>query len=192
MAQKVKCVVVGDGEVGKTSMLMSYVEDKFPGEYVPTVFDSYSATKTVDGKSISLKLMDTAGQEDFDQIRHLSYPDTDVFLICFSVVQRSSLDHVFEKWVKEIQQHQPDSCSLLIGTKIDLRGKDPEKIAKSEGEKAKKEIPNCKKYMECSALTLEGLKEVFDEAIRVVLYPSSDKAKGGKKKGGGGGGCMII
>ncbi|XP_073094134.1 uncharacterized protein [Manis javanica] len=87
-ALMLKCVVVGDGAVGKTCLLMSYANDAFPEEYVPTVFDHYAVSVTVGGKQYLLGPYDTARQEDYDRLRPLSHPMTDVFLICFSVELR--------------------------------------------------------------------------------------------------------
>lgn len=160
--QTIKCVVVGDGAVGKTCLLISYTTNKFPSEYVPTVFDNYAVTVMIGGEPYTLGLFDTAGQEDYDRLRPLSYPQTDVFLVCFSVVNPSSYENVKEKWVPEILHHCQKTPFLLVGTQIDLREETStlDKLAKNklkpispeQGEKLAKEL-KAVKYVECSALT---------------------------------------
>lgn len=78
----------------------SYTQDRFPTEYVPTVFDNYSATVKVDGKMVTLGLWDTAGQEEYNRLRPLAYPNCDVFLIVFSVVEPSSFVNARKKVIK--------------------------------------------------------------------------------------------
>lgn len=176
--QTIKCVVVGDGAVGKTCLLISYTTNKFPSEYVPTVFDNYAVTVMIGGEPYTLGLFDTAGQEDYDRLRPLSYPQTDVFLVCFSVVSPSSFENVREKWVPEISHHCQRTPFLLVGTQVDLRDDSStlEKLAKNKqraltyesGEKLAREL-KAVKYVECSAVTQEGVQKVFEEAVQVVL-----------------------
>uniref|UniRef100_A0AAY5L454 Ras homolog family member B n=1 Tax=Esox lucius TaxID=8010 RepID=A0AAY5L454_ESOLU len=86
-----KLVIVGDGACGKTCLLIVFSKDQFPEVYVPTVFENYVADIEVDSKQVELALWDTAGQEDYDRLRPLSYPDTDVILMCFSIDSPDSL-----------------------------------------------------------------------------------------------------
>lgn len=69
----------------------------------------------VDTIQVSLGLWDTAGQEDYDRLRPLSYPQTDVFLICYSVASPSSFENVTSKWYPEIKHHCPDAPIILVG-----------------------------------------------------------------------------
>jgi Ras-related C3 botulinum toxin substrate 1 len=183
-----------DGAVGKTCLLISYTTNAFPGGYIPTVFDNYSANVMVDGKPINLSLWDTAGEEDYDRLRPLSYPQTDVFLICFSIISEASFENVKAKWRPEIQHHAANVPFILVGTKVDLRD-DPETlqrlnaygqkpITESKGYQLVAEI-GAYKYLECSALTQSGLKNVFDEAIRCVLVSTTSKQKKDPK-------CVVL
>jgi len=144
------------------------------------------------GKTVALSLWDTAGQEDYDRLRPLSYPQTDIFMLCFSVISETSYSNVKTKWYPEVMHHCPSAQVLLIGTKIDLRNdqemidnlkeKGLAPIPASQGEELAKEI-KAFNYMECSALTMEGLKDVFDNAIKAKIMGVK---KGGKGKGGKG------
>jgi Ras-related C3 botulinum toxin substrate 1 len=188
-AQHIKCVVVGDGAVGKTCLLWVYANNSFPEEYVPTVFDNYSANVMVDGRTINLGLWDTAGQEDYDRLRPLSYPGTNVFLICFSVVNPASYENVKQKWYPEVHKHCPNVPIILVGTKTDLKDdpniqqklkeKNMSVVSAQQGEDLRKQIKAIK-YVECSAKTGSGVKTVFDESIRAVLFsrPAPKEKKG--------------
>jgi cell division control protein 42 len=132
-------------------------------------------THRIGDEPYTLGLFDTAGQEDYDRLRPLSYPQTDVFLVCFSVTSPASFENVREKWFPEVHHHCPGIPCLIVGTQTDLRD-DPlvkEKLAKQkmqpvrkeDGERMAKEL-GAIKYVECSALTQYKLKDVFDEVRR--------------------------
>jgi len=204
MTSQVKCVVVGDGAVGKTSMLISYTTKDFPKEYIPTVFDNYETNVQLDGKTIYLGLWDTAGQEGYDRLRPLSYPQTDVFLICFSITSPNSFTNIEQKWKPELAHHAGGVPFLIVGTKSDLREDEAQVAALKEKGKYKSfeelqeaaKTMGAEKYLECSALKQTGLQQVFDEAIRAALRHKaggggggpSPSAKTAKKSGG----CVIL
>jgi len=178
----IKCVVTGDGTVGKTCMLVSYSTNSFPTEYVPTVFNNYTKNLLINGKPVKLGLWDTAGQEDYDRLRPLSYTKADILLICFSVDNPTTLANVKTKWVPEAMQYAPDAPFIIVGTKLDLRGKAMDNygqkgygyqngyefVDRASGQAIAQQV-GAVAYLECSALTQEGLKQVFDVAVRTAL-----------------------
>ncbi|CBK24281.2 uncharacterized protein [Blastocystis hominis] len=172
-----KCVIVGDGAVGKTCLLISYSTDQFPTDYIPTIFDNYRVELYVGNKTTSLELWDTSGQEGYDQLRPLSYSGTDIFLIAFSCVDRISFENV-RKWYKELTTYWTDETRdvpiILVATKKDLLT-DEEIMKKTavdskcvvsldEMEQMAKEI-HAANVIQCSAKTLENVKAVFDIAV---------------------------
>jgi small GTP-binding protein len=174
----IKCVTIGDGGVGKTCLLLTYGGQGFPESYVPTVCDNYSVRVPVDGKYITVSLWDTAGQEDYDRLRVLCYPASDVFIVAFSVVSPTSFLNVKTKWIPELKQHCAHVPFVLVGTKTDLR-QDPtvlqqlardhsKPITFEQGVHLAREL-NAAQYLECCALRNEGVKEVVDAAITAVI-----------------------
>merc|ERR1719264_429025 len=94
---------------------------EFVSKYIPTILDTTTTNVMVDGHPMKLNLFDTAGQEEYDRLRPLPYVDTDIFLLCFSVVNPTSLVNITEKWIPEINHHRPNTQYLLVGTKTDLK-----------------------------------------------------------------------
>ncbi|KAL3621384.1 Rho GTPase protein rac1 [Castilleja foliolosa] len=185
----IKCVTVGDGAVGKTCLLISYTSNTFPSDYVPTVFDNFSANVVVDGNTVNLGLWDTAGQEDYNRLRPLSYRGADVFILSFSLISKASYENISKKWIPELRHYAPGVPIILVGTKLDLRedkhffvdhpGAVP--ISTSQGVELKKMI-GAAAYIECSSKAQQNVKSVFDAAIKVVLQPPKQSKKS-KRKG---------
>ncbi|KAH9662625.1 Rac-like GTP-binding protein ARAC1 [Citrus sinensis] len=178
----IKCVTVGDGAVGKTCLLISYTSNTFPTDYVPTVFDNFSANVVVNGSTVNLGLWDTAGQEDYNRLRPLSYRGADVFILAFSLISKASYENVSKKWIPELKHYAPGVPIILVGTKL---GAVP--ISTAQGEELRKLI-GAPAYIECSSKTQQNVKAVFDAAIRVVLQPPKTKKKKNKAQKA----CSIL
>ncbi|BGP12639.1 Rho GTPase [Rhodosporidiobolus nylandii] len=161
-------VVVGDGACGKTSLLNVFVNGHFPMDYEPTVFENHCTELLIDDRRVELSLWDTAGQEDFDRLRSLSYADTNVVLLCYSVEQPVSLENVEAKWIDEIMEHCPGVKICLVALKCDLREDQAarERLARhgvapveyEQGLLIAKRI-RASRYLECSAKHDRGVRE---------------------------------
>jgi len=183
-----KLVLLGDGACGKTSLLNVFTRGYFPTVYEPTVFENYVHDIFIDNTHVELSLWDTAGQEEFDRLRSLSYDDTHAIMLCFSVDSPDSLENVESKWVGEIAENCPGVKLVLVALKCDLR--EQEKDDREEGREPKKPTIDYKqglavaekvkalRYLECSAMKNRGVNEAFTEAARVALTvknPKGDK-----------------
>lgn len=178
LSPKLKCVLIGDGAVGKTSLIVSYTTNGYPMDYVPTAFDNYSVAVSVDSFQIRLQICDTAGQDDFDSLRPLCYTYTDVFLVCFSTISPISFQNVKAKWIPEVKKHSKKATIILVGLQCDLRNdvkvlinlanRKEQPVPESTAESYARSI-GAISYIECSALTQKNLKEVFDTAILAGL-----------------------
>ncbi|KAJ6438114.1 small GTPase rho3 [Purpureocillium lavendulum] len=196
-----KLVLLGDGASGKTSLLNVFTRGYFPTVYEPTVFENYVHDIFVDNVHIELSLWDTAGQEEFDRLRSLSYDDTDLIMLCYSVESKDSLENVESKWVGEIADNCPGVKLVLVALKCDLReqgGEDDEGGANAGGEgsgpttedgQSREKGPTinydqglevarrigASRYLECSAMKNRGVNEAFTEAARVALSVKKER-----------------
>ncbi|KAI5398706.1 mitochondrial translation regulator Ppr4 [Lathyrus oleraceus] len=91
---------------------------KWNQDYVPTVFDNFSANVVVNGSIVNLGLWDTAGQEDYNRLRPLSYRGADVFILAFSLISKASYENVSKKWIPELKHYAPGVPIILFGTKL--------------------------------------------------------------------------
>ena len=177
---KYKVVVAGDNLAGKTVLLVTFMRQEVLGDYTPTVVESCEIPWKVGGGKATFCLWDTSGTEEFPTLRPLSYPSTDVFLLCFSVDARFQLENAENLWSKEIREHRPDTPVLLVGTNAHLRG-DPAKadrlVPHGECEAAAQRI-GAVGYVECSPHDVGSITRAFEAAFEECLR--RDKAPQGK------------
>ncbi|CAO1426937.1 unnamed protein product [Diamesa serratosioi] len=163
-------VIVGDGTVGKTCLLHSFTNDQFLETYVPTVYDKEVFELTLDNVTHSIKLHDTAGQEEYDRVRKLFYHDSDCFILCYSIDNKSSFQNIWLKWIQELRSIDRQVPIVLVGTKSDLRQNLIRKqlITTEEGESLKRRI-NANTFIECSAKDNFLIKETVYQAVRASV-----------------------
>mgnify|MGYP001044920378 CR=1 FL=1 len=200
----IKIVMVGDSKVGKTSLQYTFENGHFPEEYIPTIFNSYCQLITLSKEQTTFRLQiwDTAGSRDYDNLRHLSYPMTDIFLLCFSLISRKTFNNIADKWIKEVRHHCPGVPVILVGLKSDLKDnfdrsrldsnsisemsdsvKDQIPIELHEGNEMKEQI-GAISYIEISSKENINVYEVFEFSCR-YFYRHCRKTENSKAK------CLI-
>lgn len=153
---------------------------------------------------VSLGLWDTGGRSDYDRLRPLSYPQTDVFVLLYSVVNPSSFERVTSLWLPELNHHCPKTPIILVGSKIDLRDDSAVRANLS----VKQQTPlsyedgrlladqnralNVIDFLEFSSVTQEGLKQLFTTAMDVVLKPPKNNNTGGNAGKKGKKECILL
>ncbi|GAA6005846.1 uncharacterized protein JCM10292_004658 [Rhodotorula paludigena] len=181
-----KLVIVGDGACGKTSLLSVFAMGEFPQEYTPTIFENYVAEIRLDGKAVQLALWDTAGQEEYERLRPLSYSKSHVILIAFALDTPDSLENVTVKWIDEVRELcGPSIPVLLVGCKKDLRDQAMQSgggerggfVTTEQGQQIAAQI-GARSYHECSALLNHGVDETFEQATRAAMLVRGQGAGG--------------
>ena len=160
-----KIVVVGDGMCGKTAMIEVFTTKQFPTESSPTVFDAYPTEVEVNNENLPVKIWDTSGSEEYENLRILIYPETNLFLVCFDTAQRS-FENVKHVWMDDLDRRAPGVPRILVGLKTDRKKAVPTKDYMEIVNNHKDVL----KYLECSARTdLGSVDYVFEEAVRMCL-----------------------
>lgn len=170
----IKCVLVGDSGVGKSNVAARMSSRNFKEEYQPTLFDNYAATIFIDDRPFHFSLFDTAGKEDYDRLRVISYMNCDVFLVCFAVDDPESLTSVETNWVPELRRYLPKTPFILVGTRADRRDDETTNKADAKSQVSYKQAMSVSSkvgavsYVECSSLTGDGIQDLIKEIVETV------------------------
>lgn len=173
----VKIVVVGDGMVGKTCLCLAYRDGNFPAQYNPTIFDTYHLRTTFDNEHINVSLWDTAGQEDFDRLRPISYSGADAVLLCFNSVHPQSFSNILEVWYPEIHHYVPGAKIILVATQMDkktdpmeleqLRRNSQIPITRDQAESLKNRIKAHKFFGSCF---WQNISDLFNSILELFSF----------------------
>ena len=125
---QMKLVFVGDTFVGKSSIILTWTQEKFPALHEPTVLDSWTGTKQYKGSEVVLTIFDTAGHDDLGRIRPIAYNGADCFIVCYAINDRNSFKNASTKWLQEIKNCAQAAPCILVGTKSDLRNEADERL----------------------------------------------------------------
>ena len=165
-----KILLIGDSHVGKTSLLLKYVDDFFPEEHIATIGIEYK-DKFInkDGFNIRLQLWDTAGQERFNSITKNIYRNTNGVLFVYDVTKRKSYNSM-KYWIKDTENIDKDIKGIILGNKIDLEERE---VNKDELE----ELGNIMnmKFLESSAKENINVKEAFILIVEELLKDKNEK-----------------
>jgi len=138
---------------------------------------------------VEFALWDTAGQEEYDRLRPLSYPETDVLFVCFAIDCPTSLENVIDKWYPEVTHFCPTAPLVLVGLKSDLRnnrnaiellqtqGLTPVTPAQADAVASRMGA----RYVECSSKTMQGVHEVFELAINTAVGEGENRTTDGSR-----------
>ena len=160
----VKVILVGNSGVGKTCLIASFYKQSFDNKTSPNVAPaySYSDVRNSKGLTIRLQIWDTAGQEKYLSVNQLFFRDSGVAFICFEAGDKESLESVPD-WVKRVKDEVPTCELLFVITKSDLKTKEEMETILDEAKNALQQY-NPQKIYVTSAVTREGVTEVFDAA----------------------------
>ncbi|KEF52245.1 rho family, other [Exophiala aquamarina CBS 119918] len=163
-------LIIGDVGCGKTSLISTFSLGYLPAHPVPNVFNKHAIDCWVDGQSVKLALHDTAGQEYCGMIGPLTYAQTDVMVIAFSIESPESFFNARQKWIREAQEHCPGTPITIVGLKKDLRQEKfmehqmcKRRVRFIDAEEAAEIAKQCGavQYYECSSLAGEAVDEVL-------------------------------
>lgn len=180
---RISITICGDGGCGKSSITLRLVKSQWTHEYDPTIEDSYSVTRTVDGKSYYLSLTDTAGQEEYRGLWAASNLRSDAFLLVYDITAASSLSTLeyFLQMIDMECDHRYDSggvqpVKIVAGNKCDL--KDARVISSRQG----LEFARSREcgFMETSAREMVNIEETFALIVRRVVAARDLHASGGR------------
>jgi len=160
-----KLVVLGTGSVGKSALTVQYINGVFVEKYDPTIEDSYRKSVDVEGESMIVEIIDTAGAEQFHCMRDLYMKDANGFLLIYSVASRSSFLEIqdLHDEIMRIKDRDNFPC-VIVGNKCDLESRE---VSTKDGELLAKKFKNCE-FMETSAKCRINVNESFDLLIKNV------------------------
>ena len=164
-----KILILGDSGVGKTSILIKYINNKFDESHIATIGVDYM-DKTIKYKNINVKLQiwDTSGQEKFRSIARNFYRNSDAIFLVFDLNNKDTYDNI-KKWINDVEEHCPNIKKILLGNKSDLEKNVSEEIIKNFAKE------NNLQYFETSAKNGTNIKEAFKAMVDLLLGGKSEQ-----------------
>ena len=168
----IKLILVGDSEVGKSTILLNYTENYFCEEMVATIgLENKVKTINIRGLKAKLQIWDTAGQEKFSSLTKGFFRNTDGILLVFDLTNNKSFNNI-KKWINEVENNSDNKTKkILVGNKVDM--KDNIQVSKNDIDNLckKKKI----KYIEVSGKNNTNVNEAFETLVNLIIDKKSNE-----------------